>query len=488
MTWLAVSHFVLVAVLLGAVQAPAQTSASPARSVQGTVFDSLGRKPLPGAAVSLVAVNELTSGVRTAVSDSAGRYEIAGVLPGTYLVGFFHPELDSVGIDPITRRIIVPPDGGGSSLRADLGVPSGHTVHDAICQKPASRSDSTGVLIGHVRDAASGDPLDSAKVVAQWSLIGFADGHLTHSMPTLTVTPNAAGWFAFCGLPASVPIAIQGISGTDSTGVLMIDIAPLGLTRRELYVGTAEIVTVAPMPDSSRATDSLPPSLERVHRGTGRLTGVVRDAASGKPLPGAQLTVEGTGLTTMANDDGTFALSGLPLGTRVLLARKVGYVPDERPVDLVANGPARAEASLVTIKSVLDTVRIVGRRVYDADRSGFLRRQKVGLGHYFDPEQIEKAHAFETSDLFRRVPSVRVDQNGFDKIVLMRSMFGGGRCQPNIYVDGAAYRNFSASDLDNMVHPDRIAGLEVYESALQAPPEFQDPFSNCGSIVVWTKR
>jgi hypothetical protein len=247
-------------------------------------------------------------------------------------------------------------------------------------------------------------------------------------------------------------------------------------------------VTIAPPPDSMHAADSVPLAPERVHRGTGRVTGIVREASSGKPLPGAQLTVEGTSLTTTTNDDGTFALSGLPLGTRVLLARKVGYVPEERPVDLMPNEVVRAEASLITVKSVLDTVRITGRRVYSADRSGFLRRQKAGLGHYFDPDQVDKAHPFETSDLFRRVPSVRVDQRGFDKVVLMRAMFGNGRCQPNIYIDGAPYRHFSASDLDNMVRPDRIEGLEVYDSAMQTPPEFQDPFSNCGSIVVWTKR
>jgi hypothetical protein len=57
-----------------------------------------------------------------------------------------------------------------------------------------------------------------------------------------------------------------------------------------------------------------------------------------------------------------------------------------------------------------------------------------------------------------------------------------------MYIDGAPYRFFSASDLDNMVHPDRIAGIEVYDSPVQVPAEYSNPFSNCGSIVVWTKR
>jgi hypothetical protein len=484
--------FVVIAALLHGARAVAQTPpaavrvvpAPDVRAVQGTVFDSLAKRPLAGASVSLVAVDNLTLGVRTAIADSAGKFAIEDVAPGIYLIGFLHPLLDSLGIEPLTRRISVPPVGRGS-IRANLAVPSARTVHDAVCQKPTSRSDSTGALIGHLSDATSGEPVTTGTVTAQWSVITFANGKLSRSIPSLRVTPSMAGWFAFCGLPASTLIAVQATRGIDSTAIVMLEAAPLGLIRRELFIGATETVTIAP--DSTSRPDSVRIAPERVHRGAGRITGIVRDAASGKPLPGVQVSVEGTGLSAMANDDGRFALSGLPLGTQVLVARKVGYLPDERPVNLLAEAPAHAEPSLLTVKSVLDTVKIVGRRIFDADRNGFERRRKTGMGHYFGAEQVEQFHPFDTSDLFLRVPSVRVQWTGFDKTVVMRGVFGGS-CVPAMYIDGAPYRFFSASDLDNMVHPDRIAGIEVYDSPVQVPPEYSNPFSNCGSIVVWTKR
>ncbi|MDB4913944.1 MAG: TonB-dependent receptor plug [Gemmatimonadetes bacterium] len=439
-------------------------------TVHGTVFDSVTGKPLTGAVVTVVNVRDPASTARSATSDSVGRYAINDVKPGAYVIGFIHPTLDSLGLEPITRRITT----AAAPLLANLAVPSGRSIHDTFCKA----SDTTGALIGHLRDATSQLPVDGGKVIAQWSQIGFANGQLARTLPTYVVTTNAEGWFAVCGVPVSTSVAVQGVSGTDSTGTLMIEVPAHGVLRRELFTSKAEIVATTPV-------DSVP--VEHLRRGTGRVTGVARDAASGKPLGGVQLTVAGTGISTTANDAGMFTLANLPLGTQTLLARKVGYVPDERAVDLLANTPASAEPSLVTIKALLDTVKVVGKRVYSSDRNGFNRRFKAGTGRYFDADMIDKIHPFQTSDLFNRVLSVKVVQNGFDRVISMRGVFKGA-CTPNVYVDGFPYRSFTASDLDNMVRPEAVAGIEIYDSPAQAPAQYSNPFSECGSIVIWTKR
>jgi hypothetical protein len=449
-------------------------SAGAQSSIAGTVFDSVAGKPLAGAVVTAADVQNPAATARTTTTDAVGHYVIAGVNAATYIVGFLHPVLDSLGLEPVTTRVAV----STSAAVVDLAVPSGRTVHDAICKVP---SDATGALIGHLRDATSGLPVDSGRVVAQWSRITFADGGIARALPTLVVTTNVEGWFAFCGIPAQTQIAMQGTHGADSTGSLLVEVPAHGIMRRDLFTARAEVI--ARTPDSAQA--HLPE--DAMHRGTGRVTGVVHDATNGKPLGGVQLTVHGTGLTTTANDDGTFMLANLPLGTQTLLVRKVGYVPDEYPIDLLASGPAHAEPSLVTIRAMLDTVKVVGKRVTSRDPSGFARRFKAGTGRFFDADQIDKIHPFQTSDLFRRVLSVGVVSNGFDKILRMRNAMGGG-CTPTVYVDGFSYRDFSASDLDNMVHPESVAGVEIYDTPGQAPPEYSDAFSNCGSIVVWTKR
>lgn len=50
-------------------------------------------------------------------------------------------------------------------------------------------------------------------------------------------------------------------------------------------------------------------------QGTARLTGVVFDSTSMKPLPGARVAVLGTGVMADAGDDGHFELGGLPAGS-----------------------------------------------------------------------------------------------------------------------------------------------------------------------------
>ncbi len=468
------------------------TSRAPAalgstHTLRGTVYDSLAGAPLAGATVSLVYAAHPERPVQNTTTDAAGQYEFLNVRPDAYLIGFLHPILDSLGIEPPTRRLVVPDDPRQPTVIRDLGVPGAQAIHDAVCASTPNAGDTTGVLLGHLRSALTGDPV-AGRVVAQWSVIGFSQGRLTQSYPAVSVTPGAGGWFGFCGLPPGTPIAIQATSGTDSSGIVMLTIPARRVSRRNLYVAPRESVAVAPV--DSAAAAALPDSLRApaaAHRhGAGRIAGTARDVISGLPLSGVSVTVEGTAASSTTNARGEFSLGDLPLGTQTLLARKVGYVPDERPVDVLAAGSPPVQTSLTTMQAMLDTMHIVASTLYASDRSGFLSRRKTGVGHYFGPDDIEKDHPLYASDILWRVPGVRVRTSGFDKIALMRGAFGN--CVPTIYLDGTPLHAFSIGDLDTMVQPEYIAGIEIYSSAAEAPPQFVDFSTGCGSIVIWTRN
>jgi hypothetical protein len=485
------------AMLLGVTTIAHAQGSTATRTVHGQVYDSLAHAPLVGAQVNLVSADSVGSSLLVARSNSSGAFEFRSVAAGMYLIGFTHPLLDSLGIGPPVRRISIPADQQTASIRADLAIPGPRTLRDAICPAPAAKNDSLAVLVGHLRDADLARPLGAGRVTAQWSVFTFADGRLSRTLPTVSVRPNADGWFAFCGLPVLTPIALVSTRGNDSSGVIRVELPPRSVWHRELYVGASDAVVLSER-DSTQSLDSaaaLP--LERVRRGAGRLEGSARDARSGLPLTGVQLTIQGSGVTTTASSEGTFALSQLPLGSQVLLARKVGYAPVEMQVDVLANAIARADVALPTLKSVLDTVKIIASHVYAPDRNGFRLRQKSGMGKYFDADQIAGMHVFETSDLLNRVPGTRVGvglctagkSSGpclGDKVITMSKMFGG-RCSPAIFIDGMQWRGFSASDLDSFVEPERVGGMEVYNSASFAPAQFSD-MSGCGSVVIWTRQ
>jgi hypothetical protein len=48
-------------------------------------------------------------------------------------------------------------------------------------------------------------------------------------------------------------------------------------------------------------------------------------------------------------------------------------------------------------------------------------------------------------------------------------------------------RELTADDIDGWVAPDEVAGIEVYMQGT-VPAQFQPGLSDCGSIVIWTKR
>ena len=127
-------------------------------------------------------------------------------------------------------------------------------------------------------------------------------------------------------------------------------------------------------------------------------------------------------------------------------------------------------------------------RSTDRERAGFAERQRSGVGSYLTADDIAHRSSVVTSDLFRMIPGVRVDVDtgGFEKQLLVRGRKLAEWCKAAIYLDGHHLDGLSASDIDDTLRPNEIAGIEVYAGA-SVPPQFQQAFSGCGSIVIWRK-
>ena len=78
-----------------------------------------------------------------------------------------------------------------------------------------------------------------------------------------------------------------------------------------------------------------------VRAGIGRVSGIVRAIAGGRPLAGAQVSFV-DGPSTRANARGEWTLSDAPSGTRTLEVRALGYYPERRVVDVVDGAPSVA--------------------------------------------------------------------------------------------------------------------------------------------------
>jgi hypothetical protein len=444
-----------------------------ATTVSGTVYDSLAGKPLAGALVQLA---EKGKGARVLIDTSGadGDFELAGVPPGSYIIGFFHSVLDSLGLGVTPRPLEI---AGTAPVNVSLAIPSAATLRSLLCP-PSAASDSSGLLIGFVRDADKGIPLAGASVVVMWRELVVDDGiHTTRR--EIPVKTNSEGWYALCGLPTDGPITARAELGKDASGFIEISVPPHCMLHRDFGIPRDSAVVTVAVDDSAGAAAG-----QTVRRGSARLTGSVRDE-KGRPLSGAQLLVWGSEVTGSTGEDGTFTLADLPAGTQALEVRYVGYAPERVTVDLVSHATRSVTVTLDKKVDLLGQVTIYGKPSRrQRDLTGFFQRSKSGFGHFLTRADIEKRHPFQFTDLFRMIPGFMVVRDtGFGyRIISTRGSGFSGTCQPSVYIDGM--RIYDVGDIDGIVIPSDVAGVEAYAGAAGAPPQYAS--HGCGSILIWT--
>ena len=141
-------------------------------------------------------------------------------------------------------------------------------------------------------------------------------------------------------------------------------------------------------------------------------------------------------------------------------------------------------------------------RSHDLEISGFYTRRAETSGYFITRERIEDRAPLYTTDLFRGVAGIKVVPAGTlrNAVVLTGSrsisLGGSGFCFPTVWMDGQMVHQGTAGSipgfrgpafLDQLVHPDDIAGIEVYNSAASMPVQY-NLHAACGAIVIWTRH
>lgn len=470
----------------------ADTSPATRTTVSGIVHDSLAGRPLANATVQLVDHANIASAARTTTTDSLGRYALDGVAAGRYTLGFFHPILDSLGVEAPMRPVVVD---GREPVRGDLAVPSARRFRSTVCGAPNGADIEGGIVIGVLRNPVDGAPLAGGTVTGEWLEYAFTHQGIQRRAPRVSAKTSESGWFAICGTPRGGTMLLHATRGADSTDRVEITVPADGFLRRELYVTAAH----APATDTLRA------------RGV-RLSGTVTATAGGRPLSGAFVAIAG-GPSAQANAQGEWAIPDAPLGTRTLEVRAIGYYPVRRAIDVV-NGAVPLHIALATLRSVLDTVRVSAQQ-RKFTNTGFTERRRTGAGRYFTAAEIAKRNPLTVSELFRVLPGVTIERVPGDterRVVMSRL---GSQCGPSFYVNGHYMGTLNADEIDALMNPHEVAGIEIYTEQT-APVQFRpivsalgyeesvfdaqnaqpgdrpsmrdhDETGTCGSVVMWTK-
>ena len=94
------------------------------------------------------------------------------------------------------------------------------------------------------------------------------------------------------------------------------------------------------------------------HAQTGSVAGRVTDAVSGQPAVGAMLAIEGTSLFTQSDDEGRYALQGVPAGERTVAVELIGYTPQRRQVTVAPGQTIVLDLVLIPTAVSLDEIRL----------------------------------------------------------------------------------------------------------------------------------
>ncbi|MEO7361551.1 MAG: carboxypeptidase regulatory-like domain-containing protein [Gemmatimonadaceae bacterium] len=448
--------------------------------VSGVVHDSLAGRPLIGAVVQLVADDAGNTFAGTIFSDSSGRYAFNDVPDGKYTLGFFHPILDSLGMQAFARAISVNRQG---AIRADMAIPPAARMRDVLCG-PRGPAGAGGVVIGTVLNANDRKPIKDVRVVGQWYEVSIGTGGVTRRNPRKIAMSNDDGTFVLCDVPASGAMSLMASRGTDSTGTVEVDVPKGGFLRSELYLG--ESMAVAIVVDPAATKDTLTLRADAVHVGAMRLTGTVIAVDGGNPMTNAVVGIT-NGPQTRTNDRGEWTIANAPAGSHTLEVRAVGKYPVRRSVNII-NGVAPIRVAMTTFKAMLDTLKVTAGLSGAFDLMDFDKRRKTqGLGRFLTADDIQKRAPIETSFLFRNFPGLDVLPADFGNTkIMMKGVFSGDMCEPMIYINGTPTPGVTAEEIDNIVRPERIIGVEVY-SATSMPPQFQSARTGCGSIVIWQR-
>ena len=119
----------------------------------------------------------------------------------------------------------------------------------------------------------------------------------------------------------------------------------LGLRRLLAIAGLAGVAFLAP---------------RALHAQTGKISGVVVDAATNQPVEGVAVVVQGTGLGAMTQANGRYFLLSVPPGVYTVMARRIGYGPQEiSNVRVSIDVTRELNFSLTSSGTTLATQRIV---------------------------------------------------------------------------------------------------------------------------------
>ena len=223
--------------------------------------------------------------------------------------------------------------------------------------------------------------------------------------------------------------------------------------------------------------------------------GRVIDKASSQPIKDATVEILAASNNRVvararSDGDGFVAFELRQPGSYRVRTSRLGYTTHtSQTLQIELRQTVQVDIPLSTGEVTLDSLTVIGRsapaRRTELDREGFYERERQGFGKFITADDISQRMAIQTSEIFRTVPGMTLVPMGGTRYRIAVTR-GGDQCSPALILDNMPIN--VTDELDDLVRPQDIAGVEVYRGASEVPGRFLGQRNNCGLVVIWTKR
>jgi hypothetical protein len=319
-------------------------------------------------------------------------------------------------------------------------------------------------VVGHVTDPETLKPVSQAEVSIAWTDFEISkEFGLRRTPHVVRDTTNASGAYRLCGLPSSLQATLQARRGSAVTAEI-----PISLGDRPVELRARSVLLA---PDSAATS------------GKASVSGKV--VLEGSPTnAGSRVELAGTDIVALTDEKGEFTMRNLPSGSRMLIARHLGYAADVVPVDLSSHEEKRVTIKLPKFVAMMDPVLVTARRSAALDKIGFNDRKKTGFGYFIGPDRLEKLHPYQVTDILRQVPGIRVNYSPNGETVSSSRGVGSGCVQ--YFLDDMPFTELVPGDINHFVTGGEVVAVEVYQDS-NTPGRYMRAGASCTTIVLWTR-
>lgn len=210
--------------------------------------------------------------------------------------------------------------------------------------------------------------------------------------------------------------------------------------------------------------------------------GVATDSATGRPLTGVHITIEGPSLTAITDSTGRFAIGNIPPGSYVVRFRALGYDPQNIALEFDPGRAVRWNQALAATAVHLEPV-VVNKpaRELNLGRAGFDQRRKIGRGQFMTQDEWNAFAPRDIASVLRRFHSLDVKSTGGESYVLstrgdmVRQTEKRGvqsmACAMRIGLDGQLMPPGFTID---QIPLSQTQAIEVYAGPAEMPAEFNN--------------